>query len=424
LVLFLIIPCLFFAGAVFGSKTFVGTDIQSFFYPFKVADAQMLRSGSFNLWNPYIFAGLPKGGEIATGYFYPLNLIYAIIPVFKATAFFIVFHLFLMALFTYMYLREIRLSKAASVFGALAFTYSGYSLMHVDQLSMLAGGAWLPAILFLIERAFKEKGPFYMTLAALAVSAQILAGHPQVFVISCFAIVFYVIYKLYNPVARKDFAAIKMILGKSFFALIIGIALASFALMPFIEAQFHSMRAAAGIEESSMVHVSPREMQTFLIPELRELASQTKFFGGTGETYAGIVPVFLAAFAVFFVRRKLTFFYLALGVFAVLVSLGKAAPLHYILYYSVPFYGMLQIPIRFLFLYTLSVSVLSAISVDHLSKSVTGLKSYSKWMVVIAASAFVLYLLFAALPETRNFLINVTEGGLRAPFIFILILGA
>jgi len=422
----LLLPCLFFFQALFGGKTFVGTDIQSFFYPFKYVASQMYRSGQFHLWDPYIFAGLPVGSEIQTALFYPLNLFYAVLPIFKATSFFIVFHLFLMSLFMYLYLQEIKLSRAASLFGALAFTYSGYSMLHVDQISMLAAGAWLPVIFLFIEKASKERGLIYPTLAGVAVGLQFLAGHPQVSAIIGFAVAFYIIFKLYGPVLKKELKEVKRLIVIAISVAIIGLTLASIALIPFLEAQSHSMRARAGsdFETSSAIYVSPGELQTFLIPELRAKGSEVRWFGGTGETYAGVIPVFLALFAIIFVRGRFTVFYLILGLFSLFAAFGKAAPLHYVLYYLIPFYGMLQIPIRFMFLYTLSISVLSAVTLDYLSKGAVGLKRFVKWAVFLVISLSLIYFLFISSGETRNFLINVTEGGIRAPLIFLLIFGA
>ncbi len=425
----LLLPYMFLFPATFGGKALVSGDYHSFFYPFKYVASQMYRNGEFHLWNPYIFAGHPVGAEIQTALFYPLNIFFAVLPIFKAISHFVAFHLFLASLFMYLYLREIKLAKFASLFGALIFTYNGFALMHAEQISILATGAWLPLILFLVEKASKERELLYPALAALALGMQCLAGHLQIFVISGFGVAFYVIFKICGPILQRKLKEAKRLLVISIFILIGGFALASVALVPFLEANSHSMRLGSGLEESSDVYVSPGELQTFLVPELRTSELKTKefgprYFGGTGETYAGVIPVLLAIFAVIFVRGKFSIFYLALGLFSLFASFGKAAPLHYILYYLIPFYGALRIPIRFIFLYMLSISVLSAIGLDYLSKTTIELKRFVKWAVILVISLSVIFSLIVSSGETRNFLINATEGGICAPLIFLLIFGA
>ena len=152
----LALPCLYFAPAVFGGKGFAMNDIISFFYPFKYVAGEMYRTLNFYQWDPYLFGGMPTGAELQTALYYPLNLVFAVFSPMKGITLFIVLHIFLSSLFMYLYLREIKLSKLASLFGALAFTYNGYYLMHVDQLSILSVSCWLPLIFLLIEKTSKD----------------------------------------------------------------------------------------------------------------------------------------------------------------------------------------------------------------------------------------------------------------------------
>ncbi|NIM92003.1 MAG: YfhO family protein [Candidatus Aminicenantes bacterium] len=422
-VLLLAIPHLFLFGAVFEGKALFSGDLASFFYPFKQAAGEMYRSGHLYLWDPYIYSGVPTASEIQTALFYPLNFFYAILPAIKATVYFITFHLFLTSLFMFLYLREIKLSRISSLFGALVFTYSGYYLMHVDQLSMLGTGMWLPLILLFIEKAFKGKTLFYTILAGLAFGMQFLAGHPQVSVLMGFALMFYFGFKIYKPLFSKDKKEIKRILliFVSFF--LIGLALSAVALIPFIEASFLSQRGESDYEASSSIYVSPEELQTFLIPELRRKGSGLRVYGGTGEPYMGVVPFLLALFALFFVRGKYKIFYLILGAFSFLAALGKTFPLHYILFHTMPLYGMLQIPIRFLFLYSLSIAVLSALGLEYLGKNLKNIRKFGKYTFFAFIFLSLTFLASVLFSKVRNFLLNETEGGLRAPFVFLFYLG-
>jgi len=364
---------------------------------------------------------MPTGAELQTALYYPLNLIFAFLSPMKGMTLFIILHIFLSSFFMYLYLREVGTSKLPSLFGGLAFTYNGYYLMHVDQLSILSVSCWLPLIFLLIEKTSKDRNILYPALAALVVGAQFLAGHPQISAIMGFAAGFYVIYKLIDPFRKKDFTEVRRLAVSAGAIALAGLLIASISLLPFYESFTHSMRSVGSAEESSSIYVSPGELQTFLVPELRLKGAEVRFFGGTGETYAGVVPLALAVFAAIFVRSSLSYFYVFLGIFSVLTALGKAFPLHYILYWIVPVYRMLQIPIRFMFLYTFSVSVLSAMALERIGDEAG---KYLRWLSGFLSVCAAVFLIAIASPETRAFLIDATEGGLRAPFIFLVILAS
>jgi hypothetical protein len=423
-ILFAALPLFFFAQTVFGGKTFIGTDIQSFFYPFKFVAAEMYRTGSFHLWDPYIFGGLPISAEIQTGLFYPLNLLFAVLPIFKAISFYIVIHLFLSSLFMYLYLRCIGSSRPAAAFGAVAFTYNGFYMMHVDQLSMLSVSTWLPLILLCVEKAFEEKKFSFVILAALVTGVQFLGGHPQASVILGFAAAFYVVFKLVGPIMRKEYAEARRRMLISVFIAVIGFGIASIALIPFFETYPFSLRSGDNYDTSSAINVSPAELQTFLVPELREKGSESRMFGGTGETYAGVIPVILAIYSGIFLRGPLAIFYLALGLFSILASFGKAFPLHFILYHFVPFYGKLEMPIRVLLLYVFSVSALSAFAIDDILRRANEPRTFLKWALITILSLAGVFLLFIMTSGGRLFLMDFTEGGIRAPLVFLLLCAA
>ena len=414
--LLLVLPYLFFFQPVFLSKTFVGKDIQSFFYPFESAAAEMYKSFQLHLWDPYIFCGMPTGAEANTALFYPLNaLFFSLFSIFRAIANFIAFHLFLTSLFMYLYLREIKISKAASLMGALVFAYNGFSLMHVDQLSMLSVCTYLPLILLFIEKAAKERGLLYPALAGIAMGLQFLGGHLQMSAITCVAVAFYVSFKLVKPIMGKDKREALRIASIGVALLVIGLALASIALLPFFGSYPLSLRSSGDFESSSAINISLGDIQTFLVPELRLNRPENGLFGGTGETYAGVVPIFLGMFAAMYVRSELSAFFLALAAFSFFASLGKAFPLHYLLYHLVPFWGSLETPVRLLFLFMFSVSALAAMAVDQMSKKLDGLSKYAKGISAFGASALLFFVLFISTSSGREFLLEATEGGLAAP---------
>ncbi|MCX6357768.1 MAG: YfhO family protein [Candidatus Aureabacteria bacterium] len=382
----------------------------------------MYRQGHISLWDPYIFAGLPRGAEIQTGLFYPLNVISAMLPVFKAIAHFVAIHLFLASLFMYLYLRGSGLSRLPSVFGSLVFAYSGFSIVHTEQLSIISTCAWLPLILLLMDRASERRGVVYPVLAGIVVGLQFLAGHPQMALINGLVIGAYAVFILYKPSRLKDWAQMKRRAIIIIYILALGLSLASIAFIPFLEVYPYSLRADTGLDTSKELALTPSRLHTLLMPELRP--NKEELDEVTGSSYVGIVPLILAVLAASMRRRGLVRFYTLIGFLSLLVSMGRATPLYYLLSLFAPFRPALQLPLRFLFPYMLAISVLSALGLQHLQEMRSGILSSGRLFGLIIAVLIFCLVLFFSIAGSRDFLLHSTAGGLRAPIVFVLIFGA
>lgn len=423
IVLFLLaLPYALLLPATFGPKVVLFIDHLSFFYPFKYVASQMYREGRIALWDPYIFAGLPGGAEIQTALFYPLNIFFLLLPVFRAIAHFVAFHLFLASLFMYLYLRGIGISRLSSLFGSCVFAYNGFSIVHTEQLSIISTCAWLPLILLLIQRASEKRGIVYPVLAGIALGLQFLAGHPQMALINMFTIGAYAIFLLCKPFLEGDRAEVKRraIIAVAIVAL--GLSLASIALIPFAEAYRHSMRAHAGADGSPKLALAPQRLHTLFLPELRPKRNELDEV--TGGVYAGIAPFLLALLAATTIRRGVAGFYAILALLSLLAALGETTPLYRLLSAIAPFRPALQIPLRFFFPYMVALSVLSAFALDQMAELKASILSLSRWtwlFIIVLLSIFVMAL---AVHTGGDLLTHSTVGGIHAISRFLLTLVA
>ena len=100
------------------------------------------------LWTPSIFAGLYLHGEGQVGLFHPFHqLLYRVFPLGTA------FNLELVANYPaafagmFWFLRRLRFSHAAALFGAMLFAFSGFNLLHHHHINMVAVVAHMPWLL-------------------------------------------------------------------------------------------------------------------------------------------------------------------------------------------------------------------------------------------------------------------------------------
>ena len=76
------------------------------FYPWRLFAAESLRAGWIPLWNPHQFCGTPFVANSQSAVFYPLNLLFCVMPVARAFGVSVWLHLRLTGLFLYGFLRS------------------------------------------------------------------------------------------------------------------------------------------------------------------------------------------------------------------------------------------------------------------------------------------------------------------------------
>ena len=129
-------------------RVFVFNDLSWFHLPIRYLYQQALQAGDTVLWTPSIFAGLYLHGEGQVGLFHPFHqLLYRLLPLGTA------FNLELVANYpvafagTFWFLRRLRFSHAAALFGAMLFAFSGFNLLHHHHVNMVAIVAHMPWLL-------------------------------------------------------------------------------------------------------------------------------------------------------------------------------------------------------------------------------------------------------------------------------------
>jgi O-antigen/teichoic acid export membrane protein len=147
-----------------------------------------LAQGQLPLWNPQILTGLPflAAGQAST--FYPLNLLFYILPLEAAYGWFSALQIGLAGANLYILGRVLRLRILPAFLGGVIFMFSGFLIVSVVFTMFLAAAVWLPLLLALIEmiiRKQEEKGTqsfqpiVYLAAGVAVIALVVLAGHPE-----------------------------------------------------------------------------------------------------------------------------------------------------------------------------------------------------------------------------------------------------
>ncbi|MBN1312560.1 MAG: hypothetical protein JXB30_14185, partial [Anaerolineae bacterium] len=113
--------------------------------------SEQVAGGQISLWQPNILAGSPfiAAGQGLT--LYPFSLLFLILPLASAYGWFTVLQLWIAAISMYIFARVLGIRRAGALIAALTYQLSGYFMGSVVFPMILAGAAWLPLLLAMIE---------------------------------------------------------------------------------------------------------------------------------------------------------------------------------------------------------------------------------------------------------------------------------
>ena len=399
-IIFLVLTTVvFFAKVICSGETLYGSDFLHYFYPIKrfVYD-YVSTNGSFPLWNPYLFSGTPFIANIQASMFYPLGLLYYLIPTETAYLYSTVLHCIVGTVFMYMFMRSLSVSKSGAILSGFIFIFNGYFMAHLyaGHLSFIQTYVWIPLIFLFLVR-FTQSGCFrYVITAGLILGIQILGGFPQLVFYTILAAILFFFYSCCSRIKIDGAQYLaKMAVAAGMFVLI-GFSIAAIQLLPTYEFTQLSTRAeGVGYQFATMDSLPPRNLLTFFFPLLFGSPADGTFWisGATWEfwEYCGYVGIGALAITAITVRKvvsdHLGRFFIILIVIALFLALGKYNPFYPAIYH-LPGFNNFRIPAQIIFLYVFSIAVLTGKGLDFIK----GSKALSIRMKQIVLFVLILFL--------------------------------
>jgi len=341
------------------------TDVVDYIYPTRHFAAGSLRQGEFPLWNPYLFSGYPFVSNLQAGLFYPPTLLSHLLPESLAPAasdLDLVLHLFLAGTGMYFCLRTVGVSRLAALAAGGAFMLNGVFVVWLEWHTILGTAVWLPFEWAFFELALRKRRLLYVLLAAVALALLLVGGHPQWMMYGVFGLGLYLAFRIARPrPAPRRWAVVSAAL-----LLVLGFALAAAQLLPALEYLRQGHRAALPYDELVQFGMLPR-FAAYLIPNFFGNPTRGGYWGpqNFAETtaYMGVLPLLLGLVALVVRRDRLTRFFVALAIFALLLAAG--APLYYLVY-PLPGFSGLRMD-RLVYLANVALSALTGLAVDGLA---------------------------------------------------------
>jgi hypothetical protein len=354
-----------FPGMLFGGTTFIIRDFGMFSYPVAFFHRQCFWRGELPLWNPFNNCGLPFLAQWNTLTLYPPSLIYLLLPLTWSLSFFCLAHLFWGGLGMYYLAHRWTHHRLAAGLAGVIFSFNGLSLNFLMWPSHIATFSWLPWVVWLGQRAWRQGGKA-LVWGTTAGAMQMLAGGPETIVVTWLLLLVLVSGDWFHE------GCLRRRLVSRFLAMGILVAMVCAAqLLPFLELLAHSQRDS-GYSASTHDWCMPFwGWANFLVPLFRTSPTAQGLFLQNGQYwtssyYAGIGTVLLAAIAVWRVRDWRVRALAALVLLGLVLALGDATLLYRGLRACFPGLGFVRYPVKFVILVLALAPLLAAFGVAAL----------------------------------------------------------
>ncbi|MBI5449518.1 YfhO family protein [Candidatus Gottesmanbacteria bacterium] len=158
----------------------VADDVFRHLYPLRVLAFDILKQGQLPLWNPYNGSGTPLLAIMHPGYLNPFGFFFLFLPPPVAWIFFVGLQVPFLAFCTYLYCRQLRLNRLASLFAASILVFSGFVIVRLVFGEFIYALAMLPLLLLFVESALLKSCPSFWLFTPIAVSFLFLSGQPHI----------------------------------------------------------------------------------------------------------------------------------------------------------------------------------------------------------------------------------------------------
>ncbi len=397
IVLFLLLPLIYFAQFLNADKMIAGSDYLIGGYPF---EKWTVEQEEMPLWYPHVFGGVPVLGAPVGGPLAPLAQLREIMPPHVVLALTFIIFFFLAGLGVYLYLKEIGVSPYAAAFGAVAYQFIGNlaTTPSGGHAGRAASIALFPLILFCVHRGLQSKKLLYFILTSLVTAFAFYEGHFQITYYGLLCILGYCVYFL--VVHRKENTK-KDIIRIIVYGIISVVLICLFMAAVWLPVLGGLGTAARGVERGYQYATSwslpPHEIIDLIIPTYSGLMNNYWGFNHFKMhiEYFGMVSLLFALFAILlYWKRPYVRFYVLTIIIALLVALGGYTPFFRIFYAIIPGFRLFRAPALVFYLVSFGFIVLAAIGFDNIFVKKHD-DTFRKRYYIIAGILLVLFLITA-----------------------------
>jgi hypothetical protein len=237
------------AGHPLKPQNTLPSDVYVQLAPFLHFSVQQIASGHLPTWSDTQGNGLPFLANAQSVVFSPFTVFFYLLSFRVALIMAALARLWILGFFTYLFLARHRLHDLAAVVGGIVFAYAGYHLVWLNYQTIVSVSAWLPVALWCARvamdadpaRGIRQRRAALVGLA-LATAAILVSGNPETASFDLLIVAGYVVLAL--AIERGGLRwTVRHLVGFAI-AAILGVGLSAIQLLPFLQYESISTRAA------------------------------------------------------------------------------------------------------------------------------------------------------------------------------------
>lgn len=348
-------------------------DVATFYMPWYAFLGQHLRELQIPAWNPHLFSGVPFTGDPQSGWMYfPTMFFFTVFNPMTAYKAFLIFHLLLAGISTYLFARVVGIGAFGSLAAAIAFEFGPLSSHIACCLINVQLGVWIPPALLGIELAARSERRSarlaWWGLTAFTVSQMMAAWVGQGAYNGALVTAAYAIFRhlVWPPTPSPFWARVKTTVLGGFVIFSLGLGVAAAGLLPRLDAVRETNVSGGEYSGTGINNYSgPWEFTMML---RRTFGDHN---GNVGLLfYLGAATISLTLMGPFILRKRFGApFFFGLTAMTLLLSL-RTTPVHMLFYLLLPRYEVLQehVPSRILAVEWLGPAMLAGAVIDQLRR--------------------------------------------------------
>ena len=333
----------------------------------------------FPFWSPVESLGAPLFADCQSGAISPFNVLFAFGHPGYMFNVVVILHFVLAGMGVFVFLRLWKCRVSASLFGAVAYMFSGFLITNKEILALTFGACYLPWFLVAIELLAFARSRYGVLLLGAVTVLQFVDGQPQIAIYSYCFVFAYILFRVVTTRGNRVMFALSALTGLAF-----GVLFLAFYLLPTYQLTSLSVRTDPTFVFSCLGQMAFHELPSLLFPYLEGPAwSPTSIYVAIGKhpnifrtvvLYTGIAPLFLAVAGLGWtsgIQRKLVAFCVLTSLVCIAISLGMHLPLYRAVWSLLLPIRSFREPHRCLFILNFSVASAAGMSLHALARRST-----------------------------------------------------
>ncbi|HEY8428699.1 MAG TPA: YfhO family protein [Sandaracinaceae bacterium] len=323
-------------SALAGEPRFFEWDVPEQYWPDLVFLCESLHRGELPYWNPYDRAGYPYYADPQAAAYHPSSWLLCALagpkPALGWASARVVFGFALAGLFGLLWLRRLGASWSGAIAGAVVIEAAPF-MRHNWELNLTGALAYLPLVLWAADRVAFERRALDGVVLALAVALCGWMGSPPALWLASTLTVLYLAFRLGE--AAREGRPLRGALPALGVAAVLTAGLLGVVVGPGLELARHSVQANRGFVSIADGGLAPERLLALVWPQ------------PGNHLYVGLAAITLGVYAAARGPRRLSLFFWAVAIVAVLMAMGAHGPLFRFAFEHVPGVRAFRLPHRY-----------------------------------------------------------------------------